>query len=33
MNRDDDFYRQFLDGKTSAYDEFMILYSDSLTFC
>ena len=32
MNRDDELYRQFLSGKTSAYDELMILYGDSLTF-
>ena len=32
MNRDDELYRQFLGGKTSAYDELMILYGDSLTF-
>lgn len=32
MNRDDEFYRQFLSGKTSAYDELMIRYGDSLTF-
>ena len=32
MNRDDELYRQFLSGKTLAYDELMILYGDSLTF-
>lgn len=32
MNRDDELYRQFLGGKTSAYDELMIRYGDSLTF-
>ena len=32
MGRDDEFYRQFLSGKLSAYDELMILYGDSLTF-
>ena len=32
MDRDDELYRQFLSGKTSAYDELMILYGDSLTF-
>ena len=32
MGRDDEFYRQFLRGKVSAYDELMILYGDSLTF-
>ena len=32
MGREDEFYRQFLRGKVSAYDELMILYGDSLTF-
>ena len=32
MSRDDELYRQFLGGRTSAYDELMILYGDSLTF-
>ena len=32
MGRDDELYRRFLSGKTSAYDELMILYGDSLTF-